>query len=460
MHWKVISTVAISLSLAACANIQTISRTTPLPTTTDKSGSGATGIAIHLDAQQRLVIVNSLGKYCSEPSPDALAAYASSLGLGIGATGYGSGSLASANQNAAASIGLRTQSITLMRDTLAQMCTSYVNGAIGPAQVAILLNRSQDLAAAILAIEQLTGAVSANQVSLTPQSSANASATILANAKLLEQAQNRLDRAEKTEDKAKEREAAAKQLRDEAVQNHEAAEATRNSLPPTINDDTPETDRQAIYKADAKLKETEQEKKLAQNAYELAAQNLERKEERVARAQEAVDKITDNQEAATTDSSATSGSSADFGRPVQVKNLSDGATKEIATAVKEIVITMLTKDYSVEGCMALITSPPQTGNPNAEAIKFCQDLVMANAAFSAAKAKESRERVTVVPFGADSTSDRIDTWLDADTNNRTALGNWIKGRDDPDLNKLDISDLLNGPYRAYREAAILGLNIP
>ncbi len=88
--WKIL--VILSMGLSGCANFQTVSRQTTLP-----GGSG--GLAIHLDAQQRLVVVNALGRYCTEPSPDALAAYASSLGLGVSAPTQGAASLAQALQS-------------------------------------------------------------------------------------------------------------------------------------------------------------------------------------------------------------------------------------------------------------------------------------------------------------------------------------------------------------------------
>ena len=176
-------TVAVLFGFTACADMQTIGRRTTLP------GSDKTdGVAIHLDAQQRLVLVKAGGHYCAEPSPDALAAYASSLGLGLSAPSYGAASVANALQSSAGSIGLRTQSITLMRDALYRMCEAYENGALGEVQVSMLLGRSQDLTAVILAIEQLTGSVAGNQVIMTGTAGSGASASLLSDQKLLDEA--------------------------------------------------------------------------------------------------------------------------------------------------------------------------------------------------------------------------------------------------------------------------------
>jgi hypothetical protein len=57
--------VATVLVATGCANLQTIDRQTSF----DRSGLGTKGLAIHLDANQRLVVF-SAQKYCAEPSPD------------------------------------------------------------------------------------------------------------------------------------------------------------------------------------------------------------------------------------------------------------------------------------------------------------------------------------------------------------------------------------------------------
>ena len=160
--------LAASLLMVGCANLSTIGRShEPLKNT-----------AIHLDAPQRLVIANEFGEVCAEPSPDALQAYASSFGLGFSAPSKESGSFAQALSASAGSIGLRTQSITLMRDALYRICELYYNGGITKGNAVQLLQRSQELSLGILAIEQLTGAVVAQQVNINTNSAATAAASI------------------------------------------------------------------------------------------------------------------------------------------------------------------------------------------------------------------------------------------------------------------------------------------
>lgn len=191
--------LASALMLTGCANFQTVGRTTDIPARVKKNDSNQSknGRAIHLDAQQRLVIVNSLGKYCAEPSPDGLAAYAASLGLGVSNPTQVGGSLSQSLQSSAASIGLRTQSITLMRDALYRICEAQSNGTVTDEQATLLLRRSQDLTAVIVAVEQLTGAVTAQQVILNQSNSASSGASLFANQQAIEQIESHIEQLKK-----------------------------------------------------------------------------------------------------------------------------------------------------------------------------------------------------------------------------------------------------------------------
>lgn len=179
--------VICMLLLGGCANLNTVGRVSSLPND---------GKAVHLDAAQRVTVSNNRGWVCAEPSPDALQAYASSLGAGSGTLTKESVSLAQALSASSGSIGLRTQSITLMRDALYRICELHFNGALTKEEVVQLLKRSQDLSLGVLAIEQLTGAVVAQQVVLNTNSTAAAAATI-------NDTQKELDRAKADEDAKK-----------------------------------------------------------------------------------------------------------------------------------------------------------------------------------------------------------------------------------------------------------------
>ncbi len=164
----------VALALTGCANINTQSR--------EFSGHQATAKTI--DASQRAVFsVNktywksdgTLGKnwtaFCAEPSPDALVAYASGVGVSAEVAGKALNVAASQTQ-AAASMGLRTQTIQLLRDGMYRLCESYASGAIDNDDMPLLQRRYQNMMIGLLAIEQITGPVIARQASLSTSSAA------------------------------------------------------------------------------------------------------------------------------------------------------------------------------------------------------------------------------------------------------------------------------------------------
>lgn len=147
------ASASLLLALSACANLHTIHRTTDLPDD---------GMAVHLDAAQRVIHVTKDGRACAEPTPDALQSYASAFGSALNAGADGA-SFSNALRANAASVGLHSQSITLMRQHLFNICEYAQNKWLNDADVMLLMERSQDLTLGILAIEQLTGAVVARQ---------------------------------------------------------------------------------------------------------------------------------------------------------------------------------------------------------------------------------------------------------------------------------------------------------
>lgn len=124
-------------------------------------------MSVSVDAKQRLVLVSRRSDkgnpsnsdshivVCAEPSPDALvsAAAAGSLKAGVGEKSLGvTGALA----ETAANIGLRTQTIQLLRDGLYRACEAYLNKAIGAQAYQEILRSIDDVMITLLAIEALT----------------------------------------------------------------------------------------------------------------------------------------------------------------------------------------------------------------------------------------------------------------------------------------------------------------
>ncbi|MCW9033102.1 MAG: hypothetical protein OQJ97_02700 [Rhodospirillales bacterium] len=338
---KLCSTGLLFIAFSGCANLNTINRTTNLP-------SAGNGTAIHLDAQQRLVMGNAM-KFCAEPSPDALSSYAASLGFGASIPGEGAVSVANALQSNSASIGLRTQSITLMRDALYRMCEAAYANKMGKIQVASFLRRSQDLTVVILAIEQLTGVVKADPVILTSNASANTSASLLSNEKALEEASKLVAKRKTTVTEAtKALEGAEKEL--------VTAQANITTIKTDISileGQTPPGDTTAKK---AELKKANEVQADKQTAVDQAENNLKTARASLKTAEETLDAISKYRDVDLTNSYATATGQGKFIINTPKQDLDAAQTKDIAAAVTKIVTTALKKDDSLSVCLIYLTS--------------------------------------------------------------------------------------------------------
>lgn len=168
---KVFALLAAALALQGCANPMSIYR--PLDTA---SGKGAL-----IDIKQRAIVAGqrpgpttgtTTTVVCTEPSPDALASYAAELAAKSDKAGA---ELGAAVREGAAFVGLRTSSIQLLRDQLFYSCLSFMNGAIDKLQYELMSRRYQRQVVALMAIEQLTGAIKAPAVTISSDNVATAS---------------------------------------------------------------------------------------------------------------------------------------------------------------------------------------------------------------------------------------------------------------------------------------------
>jgi hypothetical protein len=111
-------------------------------------------------------------RVCAEPSPDALSAYAAELAAEVDIPAEVAIGIAGAFQESSSFVGLRTQSIQLLRDNSYRLCEAYLNEAITEEQYQLLMRRQQRNIVALLAIEQLTGALRVPPVTINTESSA------------------------------------------------------------------------------------------------------------------------------------------------------------------------------------------------------------------------------------------------------------------------------------------------
>lgn len=135
---------------------------------------------------------------CAEPSPDALQSTALTLG------GEASAEVVDAvlkgffvERETQEYVGLRTQTIQLLRDAYFRLCEAFLNDGIDAIAYDVLQRRFQSQIVALLAVEQLTGAVTAERRG----ASGNRSTQLARIADALDQSENALrDLKQKLED--------------------------------------------------------------------------------------------------------------------------------------------------------------------------------------------------------------------------------------------------------------------
>ncbi len=192
-----LSVVVLAVGLAGCADLTTYNNVR----STEPPAGGVT--VTYVDAKQRAVFTSKskdatgYARTCAEPSPDALSAIAASQNLGTKDI-----SEAFNLSEGAGSIGLRTASIQLMRDEMYRACEMYLSGAISESTWMSMHRRSQSLMVAVLAIEQLTGTVKAQQIALGGGASTGNADAILKLTTATETARSAMSDAQTASEKA------------------------------------------------------------------------------------------------------------------------------------------------------------------------------------------------------------------------------------------------------------------
>jgi hypothetical protein len=354
---------AMMLGLSACAELTHLTR--------DRTFSGRQGQAkaVFVDAKQRAVYAAPLTetvtryawnptleryeavpsrevtgvKVCAEPSPDALSAIAASQGLDLSFKDDLSASQAMSFAESAGSIGLRTQSIQLMRDAMYRICEGYLSGALSHGAYETLHRRLQNSMVAILAIEQLTGAVRARQLILGGSAGTGAAETIADLTAKTETALADLRLAEGERDKAKAKLASVKA---------DLATATA----------APASPAQAQSVIDLTRSRDEQEAKLADLETNVLNRTDSHKRQDEARRAAL---------GGSTEATATGSFAVDTG-----KNLDPATAEEVAKAVQAIVDRATGLQFSNELCTTLLVGVAyREVQEDASSVKKCGELL-------------------------------------------------------------------------------------
>lgn len=195
-----------------------------------------------VDAKQRVILSArrdpaSVRAFCSEPSPDVYSVVAQALSAG----GALSKSADPATVEAALNLAFsdaeqgstipRTQTINMLRELMFRTCERYLNGAYDEFEMSIQAVRDQRLMVSILAIEQLTGAVTPKPVVIGASGTSTSGLTDAAIVRL-DDALKARKAAEESHAKA---EKAFNELNGEEKQCDAIAEAVKKGE--TLNDD-------------------------------------------------------------------------------------------------------------------------------------------------------------------------------------------------------------------------------
>ena len=305
--------------------------------TTTRTSQQDTSAVYFIDAKQRAILTSvdrtkALGSgggkpwktWCAEPSPDALSALATSQGLAVKKDTI-EVALNNALAESAASIGLRTQSIQLMRDAMYRLCEARISGYIDDLAFETMHRRFQSSMVAILAIEQLTSTVRAPTVVLSSESKSGSADRVAEYTEKAAAQKNRWDGLTTTR--------VAEETKLEALQDDEnkakaaAAENPQNeALKKTASDaESARTEQIGVV---ATAKKNESDAKLAYEAMEAAR-------------------------VAALSGGGTAKASGDF-ENLQRPVLGDAAAASVSTAVKEIVEQTLDLQFTRELCTTIL----------------------------------------------------------------------------------------------------------
>lgn len=206
------------------------------------------------DSSGNITATETTTRLCAEPSPDALSALTAAAS-GSGSYKEISAQLAGSISEVASNIGIRTQSIQLLRDGMYRLCESYVNGALDRKEYIAQQRRYQIMMSGLLAIESLTGVVTPKQVILRGESAATTGKGILEAEQNVKEAKDNLKTAEDEEAKAKVALAAAKTAKEDYEKQHPDP-ATRteeqNKQLKDLDDDVAASQKTVAHKTDAK----------------------------------------------------------------------------------------------------------------------------------------------------------------------------------------------------------------
>jgi len=308
------------------------------------------GTSISIDAKQRAIftmkkrVTATEGGpiewrvVCAEPSPDAITAISAASGATAETLKLAlSGSFGS--QESAASIGLRTQTIQILRDAMYRLCEGYASSALDEIAFARLQRRYQNLMLGLLAIEQLSGAVVARQAVLTGQADSAVSRSVKELIAAINQAKTiKSDTAKSLVEAATKRDETKKALNAAQKEYDDAKKASNN-----------DEKAAAVQKVRSEKLDPSQ---IAFNAAESVVTHRKAEDDNASSSISSLERALS--EAGKV--SATALTRGSFEASAMATHISADTAKVIADAVQKIVLGIVDHDYSRETCIDTIFS--------------------------------------------------------------------------------------------------------
>jgi hypothetical protein len=297
------------------------------------------------------------------------------------------------------------------------------------------------LTAVVLAIEQLTGAVAANQVILTGTAGSGASASLLSDQKLLDEARKNENEKKKSRDDAI---SARDKLQFDVTEKEKEVKSAREAY-----DNAKPEDKMAREK-ELNTKKTDLEK--TKSDLVNAKSQVDLNQTLYDDAKKLRETIEAKQDSAVTSANANAAGAGQFGSSIVQRNaLSKEATESIAMAVEGMVRMVLRKDYTTDSCMAFLTAPPKyrdRTDPTGDIQKLCVELV------EKTLLQEINKKVAI-----DVTDAATETILRGLENNPALRGQLIKWLADKNI-RISPTMLIHGnEYARLRTQAIKELGI-
>ncbi len=364
-----------------------------------------TNDAVFIDAKQRAVFNVTKSTFdksgakkvewsgiCAEPAPDAISSLAATLGVDLNVADKGTLGLSQSLSEAVGNIGIRTAAIQALRDMMYRNCEAYALGAISDMGIETLQRRFQSTMVAILAIEQLTGAVKAPSVVLTGTSSAGSSDAIM---KLTNDAKTTLSALNNaTDDEAK-----AKVIYEEKKKANDDTSkkiADGQVAVDAINAKNPPSTDAADVAALAEHKKLEENLVVQKKEMEDAEKSYKESQEITKKNKQAYDAIESSRVAAVTGGGKTS-TSGQIETITKPEPLSDDAIEHVSNAVVAIVETSMAVDYGKEVCTTLVGQNPNTVAEEKSPLWACVNLLLISP--DKAKADNSRDLLLGIMAG-------------------------------------------------------------